>query len=741
MFPTLKLNVKGLDSESKYYCMMDIISLDDFRYKYQSYEWTVSGKAELHYPSSRIYIHPESPALGKDWMKQPITYHKIKLTNNNLDQNGHIILNSMHKYIPRIHIIKSVDLVNIDWKDMITFVFDECAFVAVTAYQNEHITQLKIDNNPFAKGFRENGLSKRDRSYLKRHHEILGTDKNDDHEYKDEFEQNLDSKYSNFKDNPTKADVKRVKKLRKCKSKQINIRKDEILFKPYMDVCIEKTPVNIEQKLKTQENQLPKKTEEQIFELKQYKNENNNWDKDVIPKKCDHKKREIEEFNYCSNTKMPMDYRTSYAYYFDVIKRLQKHFHKGKPPYKHKGTIDLPNKRSGLRKIFKNNAGSLLNEVAYSYKNAGYNTINRLNKTSKLCFMNKPKYVKTSLNINNVNNKDCGTKFCKSSLKSFKKFYNNPLSPINEHISSKSTPITNQFKRRDCKLGICDRRVGWKDVYPYHPFLLYPLFSYPPHYINSQLASQNNWAGNSNEHSLYNSHLMTTASCHINNEDPFLQKSNEHFINNCNYHSVRPYPDLDYFYNNKFNDEFCKYVPSNPYLFTESNPNDVSHYATNNCAVSITPKINSDLEKRDINNAPPNKGCIMSSKYENESEDRSKTIRNSYSITASSDIFPNIDYNRHQMPSLGPFYIGNNFLHPSPALLAATNSLTYTTIIPNGPLTNEFTNLIGSIPNNQTVSNEKTSMTRIDEILCNIKQLYPFNNYHHHYLHNMKDKA
>ena len=30
-------------------------------------------------------------------------------------------------------------------------------FAGVTAYQNEKITQLKIDNNPFAKGFRENG--------------------------------------------------------------------------------------------------------------------------------------------------------------------------------------------------------------------------------------------------------------------------------------------------------------------------------------------------------------------------------------------------------------------------------------------------------------------------------------------------------------------------------------------------------------------------------------------------------
>lgn len=34
--------------------------------------------------------------------------------------------------------------------------YPETTFVAVTAYQNEEVTQLKITNNPFAKAFREN---------------------------------------------------------------------------------------------------------------------------------------------------------------------------------------------------------------------------------------------------------------------------------------------------------------------------------------------------------------------------------------------------------------------------------------------------------------------------------------------------------------------------------------------------------------------------------------------------------
>ena len=40
-------------------------------------------------------------------------------------------------------------------------VFPETEFIAVTAYQNELITQLKIDENPFARGFRHDGRAQR----------------------------------------------------------------------------------------------------------------------------------------------------------------------------------------------------------------------------------------------------------------------------------------------------------------------------------------------------------------------------------------------------------------------------------------------------------------------------------------------------------------------------------------------------------------------------------------------------
>ncbi|XP_050691379.1 T-box transcription factor TBX6-like [Eriocheir sinensis] len=156
MFPTVKMSVSGLEPNTKYFVLMDIVPADDSRYKFQGKEWVVAGKAEPHMPG-RLYIHPDSPASGAQWMRHPISFQKLKLTNNNLDQQGHIILNSMHKYQPRIHVVAAPDIVSLHWAAFNTFTFAQTSFTAVTAYQNERITQLKIDNNPFAKGFRENG--------------------------------------------------------------------------------------------------------------------------------------------------------------------------------------------------------------------------------------------------------------------------------------------------------------------------------------------------------------------------------------------------------------------------------------------------------------------------------------------------------------------------------------------------------------------------------------------------------
>ncbi|XP_041964236.1 T-box transcription factor TBX20 isoform X2 [Alosa pseudoharengus] len=160
MFPTIRVSFSGVDPDAKYIVLMDIVPVDNkrYRYAYHRSSWLVAGKADPPLPA-RLYVHPDSPFTGEQLLKQMVSFEKVKLTNNELDQHGHIILNSMHKYQPRVHIIKKKDhtasLLNLKSEEFRTFIFTETVFTAVTAYQNQLITKLKIDSNPFAKGFRD----------------------------------------------------------------------------------------------------------------------------------------------------------------------------------------------------------------------------------------------------------------------------------------------------------------------------------------------------------------------------------------------------------------------------------------------------------------------------------------------------------------------------------------------------------------------------------------------------------
>ncbi|MBW02876.1 T-box transcription factor TBX6, partial [Eschrichtius robustus] len=156
MFPACRVSVTGLDPEARYLFLLDVVPVDGARYRWQGRRWEPSGKAEPRLPD-RVYIHPDSPATGAHWMRQPVSFHRVKLTNSTLDPHGHLILHSMHKYQPRIHLVRAAQLCSQHWGGVASFHFPETMFISVTAYQNPRITQLKIAANPFAKGFRENG--------------------------------------------------------------------------------------------------------------------------------------------------------------------------------------------------------------------------------------------------------------------------------------------------------------------------------------------------------------------------------------------------------------------------------------------------------------------------------------------------------------------------------------------------------------------------------------------------------
>ncbi|CAF3681055.1 unnamed protein product [Adineta steineri] len=154
LFPTFRASISELDPNMKYMVLLDIVPIDDNRYKYQESAWIISGKAEPHI-YGRYFLHPDSPQTGAQWMKQSIQFNKVKITNNPMQNPNQILLNSMHRYIIRLHIIQATDDYSMRTGPLSTFIFDETVFIAVTAYQNDEIKNLKIDNNPFAKGFRE----------------------------------------------------------------------------------------------------------------------------------------------------------------------------------------------------------------------------------------------------------------------------------------------------------------------------------------------------------------------------------------------------------------------------------------------------------------------------------------------------------------------------------------------------------------------------------------------------------
>ncbi|XP_076019768.1 T-box-containing protein TBX6L-like [Genypterus blacodes] len=168
MFPHCSVSLSGLQPFNNYVVMVDMVPADSFKYKWKAEQWEAAGISEPQ-PPCRTYMHPDSPAVGSHWMKQPLSFLKLKLTNNTLDQHGHIIVHSMHRYYPRFHVIQADNPYTVRWGHFQTFSFPETTFTTVTAYQNPKITKLKIDHNPFAKGFREGGThsqGKRCRSNL-----------------------------------------------------------------------------------------------------------------------------------------------------------------------------------------------------------------------------------------------------------------------------------------------------------------------------------------------------------------------------------------------------------------------------------------------------------------------------------------------------------------------------------------------------------------------------------------------
>ncbi|NXB73008.1 TBX5 factor, partial [Donacobius atricapilla] len=156
MFPSYKVKVTGLNPKTKYILLMDIVPADDHRYKFADNKWSVTGKAEPAMPG-RLYVHPDSPATGAHWMRQLVSFQKLKLTNNHLDPFGHVSTGTETRHrecpaptwsVPRHQVRAGCGCQQLHWSS------PPSLLPLKTPQKYRGITQLKIENNPFAKGFR-----------------------------------------------------------------------------------------------------------------------------------------------------------------------------------------------------------------------------------------------------------------------------------------------------------------------------------------------------------------------------------------------------------------------------------------------------------------------------------------------------------------------------------------------------------------------------------------------------------
>lgn len=92
MFPTVRVSFSGplrlTQPADRYAVLLDIMAIDNrrYRYAYHRSSWLVAGKADPP-PPARLYAHPDCPISADVLRKQVVSFEKVKLTNNELDQN------------------------------------------------------------------------------------------------------------------------------------------------------------------------------------------------------------------------------------------------------------------------------------------------------------------------------------------------------------------------------------------------------------------------------------------------------------------------------------------------------------------------------------------------------------------------------------------------------------------------------------------------------------------------------
>lgn len=165
MFPYCRFRISGLQPNRSYKLLLDLQPLDSLCYTWTGEDWQPAGEAEAE---ARVpgppFTHPDSPAPGHHWMKTPVSFYKLRLTDGSSSLDDTAALRPMHRYLPRLHLVCNDPAAQDRDRVALTFAFTQTQFMAVTAYQSARFTRLKVDYNPFTKGLSDNPLGLRVRN-------------------------------------------------------------------------------------------------------------------------------------------------------------------------------------------------------------------------------------------------------------------------------------------------------------------------------------------------------------------------------------------------------------------------------------------------------------------------------------------------------------------------------------------------------------------------------------------------
>ncbi|KAF8563340.1 hypothetical protein P879_08999 [Paragonimus westermani] len=170
IFPPLSVNVTGLYPKDQYAFLLDMVLVQPHVFRHQGGQWSIAGQSEEEKTSTvsgtQIYVHEDSPKMGSYWMESGVSFLRAKITNNKENKNLNMKQSCYSDVAPpslgafpdcsytlqapsgqcsstgtRVEFIGS-------------YIIPGTQFYTVTAYQNPDVIRIKIDNNPFAKGFR-----------------------------------------------------------------------------------------------------------------------------------------------------------------------------------------------------------------------------------------------------------------------------------------------------------------------------------------------------------------------------------------------------------------------------------------------------------------------------------------------------------------------------------------------------------------------------------------------------------